>query len=77
MFFVSINSRNDFMSLATTGFAALFLIHLLINIGMTINIMPVIGIPLPMVSYGVSSLGSFLLMIGLSINTYVHRNTTV
>jgi rod shape determining protein RodA len=67
-------SRDKFLSLTCIGFASLFLFHLLINVGMTIGIMPVIGIPLPLVSYGVSSLLSFMVMIGIGMNTYRHRN---
>ncbi len=67
-------SKNKFLSLTCIGFASLFLFHLLINVGMTIGIMPVIGIPLPLVSYGVSSLLTFMLMIGIGMNTFRHRN---
>ena len=66
-------SRNKFLSLTCIGFASLFLFHLFINVGMTIGIMPVIGIPLPLVSYGVSSLMSFMAMIGIGMNTYRNR----
>jgi len=68
------DSKNKFMSTACIGFASIIFFHFVINIGMTVGIMPVIGIPLPMVSYGVSSLLSFLIMIGLSMNTYRNRN---
>jgi rod shape determining protein RodA len=67
-------SKNKFMSTACIGFTSIIFFHFVINIGMTVGIMPVIGIPLPMVSYGVSSLLSFLIMIGLSMNTYRNRN---
>ena len=43
--------------------ASIFFIHFLINIGMTIQIMPVIGIPLPFMSYGGSSLFSFTVLL--------------
>ena len=66
-------SRNRFLSIACVGFASLFFFHMFINIGMTIGIAPVIGIPLPFVSNGVSSLLSFLLMIGIAMNTYRHK----
>lgn len=66
-------SRNRFLSIACIGFASLFFFHMFINIGMTIGIAPVIGIPLPLVSNGVSSLLSFLLMIGIAMNTYRHK----
>ena len=45
--------------------ASIFLFHVAVNIGMTIGIMPVIGIPLPFFSYGGSSLLSCMAMIGI------------
>ena len=69
-----LNTNNNFMGLITIGFGGLFLFHLFVNIGMTLGIFPVIGIPLPLISYGVSSLLSFMAMIGLTLNTYKTRN---
>jgi rod shape determining protein RodA len=74
LFFNAYESKNKFLSTACIGFSSIIFFHLIINTGMTIGIMPVIGIPLPMVSYGVSSLLSFLIMLGLSMNTYRNRN---
>jgi rod shape determining protein RodA len=68
------SSKNKFLSLASIGFSSILLFHLVINVGMTIGIMPVIGIPLPMVSYGVSSMLSFMIMLGLNMNNYRNRN---
>ncbi|MBP3547219.1 MAG: rod shape-determining protein RodA [Alistipes sp.] len=47
--------------------AAILLLHVLVNIGMTIGIMPVMGIPLPLMSYGGSSLLAFTLLIMIAI----------
>ena len=47
--------------------ASIFLFHVLVNIGMTIGIMPVIGIPLPFFSYGGSSLIAFTLLLFVAI----------
>lgn len=47
--------------------AAILLIHVLVNIGMTIGVMPVMGIPLPLMSYGGSSLLAFTLLIFIAI----------
>jgi len=66
-------ARNRFLSICCIGFATVFLFHLFINIGMTVGIMPVIGIPLPLVSYGNSSLLSFMLMLGIGMNAYRNR----
>ena len=47
--------------------AACFSMHLFINIGMTIGLMPVIGIPLPLFSYGGSSLWAFTVLLFIFI----------
>ena len=47
--------------------------HLFINIGMTIGIMPVIGIPLPFVSYGGSSLWAFTILLFIFIALVRHE----
>ncbi len=57
---------------ATYGYcvAACIFMHLFINVGMTIGIMPVIGIPLPLLSYGGSSLWAFTVLIFIFIALY-------
>ncbi|MFB3895432.1 MAG: rod shape-determining protein RodA [bacterium] len=59
--------------LAIAGFATLFAAHVFINVGMTIGIMPVTGLPLPFVSYGGSALINFATAIGLAMN--VHKRS--
>jgi rod shape determining protein RodA len=49
------------------GIASILFFHILVNVGMTIQLMPVIGIPLPFFSYGGSSLMSFTIMLFLFI----------
>lgn len=49
------------------GVASVFLFHVLVNVGMTIGIMPVIGIPLPLFSYGGSSLFAFTLLFFVAV----------
>lgn len=65
--------KNKFLSLCTIGFASIFLYHFFFNIGMTCGIMPVIGIPLPFMSYGISFLLSNFIMIGILLNAYRNR----
>ena len=45
-------TKDEFLSLTIIGILSLFFIHFIINVGMAVGIMPVIGIPLPLVSYG-------------------------
>lgn len=65
--------KNKFLSLCTIGFASIFMYHAFFNIGMTCGIMPVIGIPLPFMSYGISFLLSNFIMIGIFLNAYRNR----
>ena len=56
-------ATDPFASLVAFGVLGLFFTHLFENVGMTINVMPITGIPLPFFSYG----GSFLLACGMSV----------
>ncbi|MDQ3508499.1 MAG: rod shape-determining protein RodA [Actinomycetota bacterium] len=58
-------SRDRFGVLIAVGVATIFLFHVFVNIGMTMGIMPVTGIPLPFVSYGRSSLVVSVISLGL------------
>lgn len=49
------------------GVASILFFHVFVNIGMTIGLLPVIGIPLPFISYGGSSLWSFTILLGILI----------
>ena len=61
------HSRESFTRIYGYCLASCLFMHLLINIGMTIGIMPVIGIPLPFMSYGGSSLWAFTIMLSIFI----------
>lgn len=67
---VTNRTREEFHSLIVIGVLSTFIIHYAINIGMAIGIMPVIGIPLPFVSYGGTSLIVNMAMLGLVMNIY-------
>jgi rod shape determining protein RodA len=66
-------SKDFFGGCIAMGIAALFLWQFFINIGMATGIFPVVGIPLPFLSYGGSSLVASLCSIGLLLNIYVKR----
>jgi rod shape determining protein RodA len=67
------NARDRFGMLLAAGITSMMAFHVLVNVGMTIGIMPVTGIPLPFLSYGVSSLTTNLLAIGILLNIQVRR----
>ena len=62
------NARDNFGMLLAAGITSMIAFHVLVNVGMTIGIMPVAGIPLPFMSYGVSSLTTNLVSIGILLN---------
>lgn len=64
------NSRESFTRIYGYCVASLIFMHLFINIGMTVGIMPVIGIPLPFLSYGGSSLWSFSILLFIFLALY-------
>ena len=59
--------------LLATGIGSMIGFQVLINVGMTTGIMPVTGIPLPFISYGVSALTTNMISIGLLLNIALHR----
>lgn len=64
---------DDFGAYTAAGIGALIFTHVYVNIGMTIGAAPIIGIPLPLVSYGGSFMLTCLLALGLVQSVYVHR----
>jgi len=70
---VAARSRDRFGSLVVIGMSALILWQALINIGMVIGVLPVVGVTLPFVSYGGSSLVTLCLAIGLIENVSMRR----
>jgi rod shape determining protein RodA len=66
-------SKNKFASAASIGIVGIFGFHVLVNIGMSMGLLPVIGIPLPFLSYGGSALVANMAMVGLLMNFYANR----
>ncbi len=70
-------SKDKFGSLFTIGVLTIFMVHFFVNIGMNVGIAPVIGIPLPFISYGGSSLLANMLAVGVVMNLYRTRKERV
>jgi rod shape determining protein RodA len=71
--FLSERQRSPFSRIYGYGVASILFFHLCINVGMTIGLMPVIGIPLPFFSYGGSSLWSFTILLFIFIKLDANR----
>jgi len=67
-------SKDDLGSYIAAGIAGIFLFHMLENIGMTMGVLPITGVPLPFVSYGGSSLMTNCILIGLLLSISGRRN---
>lgn len=70
---VALKSKDSFCILLTSGVTALIFWQVLINICMTMGLMPVVGVPLPFISYGGSSLLTLSIGIGLILNVGLRR----
>ena len=62
-----------FGRLLAVGITSMLAFHVLVNVGMTTGIMPVTGIPLPLMSYGISSLTTNILAIAILLNLNMHK----
>ncbi len=70
---VAREARNRFASLVAMGLVAVIGFHVFLNVGMTLGILPVTGIPLPFLSYGGSPLLAMMLMVGILVNIGLRR----
>lgn len=71
---IMVRSTDSFGKFLAAGFIGFILTHCYINIGMTIGVAPVIGVPLPFVSYGGSFMVGCMVFMGLLQSVHVHRN---
>ncbi len=71
---VAMRSRSTFGAMMASGVSALLFMHILINCSMVMGMMPVVGVPLPLMSYGGSIMVSTVLAIGLLLNAYANRD---
>lgn len=71
--FIAVNAKDSFGYLISVGVASMITFHIMVNVGMTIGIMPVTGLPLPMFSYGGSSMIANMIALGLLLNINMRR----
>ena len=67
------DASDTFGRLLAVGITSMIAFHVLVNVGMTMGIMPVTGIPLPLMSYGVSSLTTNIMAIAILLNIQLRR----
>ena len=74
LFWASKTCRNRFGQLVCFGFMLNFFVYYFINISMVLGLMPTVGVPLPLMSFGGSSLISLLFGFGLCQNAHIHKD---
>ena len=70
---IAVLAKDLFGTLLATGIVAVLALQVFVNVGMTVGIMPVTGLPLPFLSYGGTSLIVWFTMIGLLLNVHMRR----
>jgi rod shape determining protein RodA len=73
-FIIALRCRNQFGRLLAMGFIMSFFFMVFVNIAMVMGLIPVVGMPLPLISYGGTSMLTLLFGFGLLMCVYVHRD---
>ncbi|MBO6825837.1 MAG: rod shape-determining protein RodA [Sneathiella sp.] len=76
-FAIAIRARNQFGRLLSIGLIGIFFLYFFINIAMVMGLVPVVGVPLPLVSYGGTSMLTLLVSFGMIMSVYVHRDVYI
>jgi rod shape determining protein RodA len=74
---ISVRARSQFGRLAGMGLTTIFFLYVFINTAMVMGLIPVVGVPLPLVSYGGTAMLSVLMGFGLLLGVYVHRDVLI
>lgn len=72
-----LRAHNHFGRMVAIGIATTLFLHIFINIAMVMGLLPVVGVPLPFLSYGGTILITMLIAVGLILNVHVHRDLTL
>jgi rod shape determining protein RodA len=74
---IALRSRNHFGRLLALGLGATFFFYVFINIGMVTGLLPVVGVPLPLVSFGGTAMVTLLAGFGLMLSVDIHREVLI
>ncbi|MEN8259300.1 MAG: rod shape-determining protein RodA [Pseudomonadota bacterium] len=71
--YISINAQDTYCKLLGGALSMTFFVYVFVNIGMVIGILPVVGVPLPLISYGGTSMVTLLAGFGILMSIHTHR----
>lgn len=76
-YLIALNSRSIFGKLLALGITTMFFLHIFINIGMVMGLLPAVGVPLPLLSYGGTMMVTILIGFGLVMNVHIHSKDRI
>lgn len=76
-FAISLRSRTHFGRLLAMGITSMLFLYVFINIAMVMGLIPVVGVPLPLISYGGTAMLTLMIGMGFLICAYIHRDVTI
>ena len=76
-FAIAIRARNQFGRLVALGVTTTLFLYLFINVAMVMGLIPVVGVPLPMISYGGTAMLTIMLGLGMVLGVSVHRDVRI
>lgn len=74
---ITLSCRNQFGRLVGVGLTTTFFLYMFVNVAMVMGLIPVVGIPLPLVSYGGTAMLTLLIGVGLLLSVSVHREIRI
>lgn len=74
---VSLRCNSQFGRMLGMGVVATFFLYVFINMAMVMGLVPIVGVPLPLISYGGSAMLTLLFGFGLVLNVYIHRDVQI
>jgi rod shape determining protein RodA len=74
---MSTRSRAQFGRLVSMGVITIFFLYVFINIAMVMGLIPVVGVPLPLISYGGTAMMTLMMGFGFVLGAYVHRDVVI
>ncbi|MEM8920303.1 MAG: FtsW/RodA/SpoVE family cell cycle protein, partial [Pseudomonadota bacterium] len=74
---IAARSENAFGALAAAGVVATLGFYVVVNIGMVMGLMPVVGVPLPLISYGGTAMLTVMVGFGLLMAVHIHRKDSL
>ncbi len=74
---IGLRARNQFARVLGVGLSCNLFLYVFINIAMVMGLMPVVGVPLPLISYGGTAMLTVMATLGLMMSVYIHRDVRI